>query len=49
MTTTVLKIICMVCHKPMGEKDGEGIEGVTSSICPKCALDYYGIKLEEKR
>lgn len=33
---TVLQIKCMWCGVEMGEKDGKGQSGVTSSICPKC-------------
>lgn len=33
---TILKIVCMDCGADMGEKDGGGVEGVTSSICKKC-------------
>jgi len=36
-----MKIQCMHCHKDMGEKDGEGVEGTTSSICPECLSTYY--------
>ena len=33
---TVMKIECMYCHKPMGEKPGYGVTGTTSSICRQC-------------
>ncbi|MBA7607533.1 hypothetical protein ES703_14692 [subsurface metagenome] len=33
---TVLKIVCMYCGENMGEKDGEGVEGTSHSICRKC-------------
>ena len=31
-----MKIMCAWCDKDMGEKDGEGIEGVSHSICDVC-------------
>ena len=33
---TKLIIICAWCGRLMGEKDGEGVEGITHSICPVC-------------
>lgn len=33
---TILKMECMYCHKPMGEKDGGGVEGVSHGICEEC-------------
>ena len=33
---TILKIECMDCRKVMGEKDGQGTEGTSHSICPEC-------------
>ncbi len=33
---TILKIICASCRKDMGEKDGEGAEGVTGTFCKEC-------------
>lgn len=38
---TVLQIECMHCQKNMGEKDGEGKEGVTSGICRECWEELY--------
>ena len=37
---TTLKIQCAWCGKDMGEKDGEGIEGTSHSICQDC-LDKF--------
>lgn len=31
-----MKIECAWCGKNMGEKDGEGIEGVSHSVCEEC-------------
>ena len=39
-----MKIRCAWCGKDMGEKDGEGIEGVSHGMCENC-LD----KLETKK
>lgn len=33
---TTLKIVCMYCNTDMGEKDGEGVEGTSHSVCDKC-------------
>ena len=32
-----MKIVCAWCEKDMGEKEGEGIEGISHSICEECA------------
>jgi len=31
-----MKIICAWCKKDMGEKNGEGVEGVSHSMCEEC-------------
>lgn len=31
----------MYCDLPMGEKDGQGVTGVTTSICPDCWRKHY--------
>ena len=31
-----MKIRCAWCGKEMGDKDGEGIEGVSHGICNSC-------------
>ena len=31
-----MKIICAWCRRDMGEKDGQGVEGVSHSICGDC-------------
>ena len=33
---SILKIKCAWCGKAMGEKDGQGVEGTSHSICPHC-------------
>jgi len=33
---TIIKIKCSYCGKDMGEKDGEGVSGVSHSVCDKC-------------
>lgn len=40
---TKLEIVCCWCGAPMGTKDGQGVEGKTGSICPKC------LKKEKKK
>ncbi len=37
---TIIKVVCMYCKADMGEKDGEGVEGVSHGICPKCLLEH---------
>ena len=32
-----MKIVCAWCEKDMGEKEGEGIEGISHSVCEECA------------
>ena len=31
-----MKIICPWCKKDMGEKNGEGVEGISHCICEEC-------------
>ena len=31
-----MKIVCAWCGKCMGERDGEGIEGVSHGMCEAC-------------
>jgi len=31
-----MNIVCAWCHKDMGEKDGEGIDGVSHGVCEEC-------------
>ncbi len=38
---TVLKIFCAWCRADMGEKDGQGTEGETSSMCRQCWAEYF--------
>lgn len=38
---TTLKIICAWCLKDMGEKDGEGVDGVTGGICKYCLFHHF--------
>ena len=35
---TTIKVVCSYCNKEMGEKDGEGVTGVSHSICEKCQI-----------
>ncbi len=32
----MLKVECAWCGKDMGEKDGQGEEGITHGICDEC-------------
>ena len=31
-----MKMICSWCGKDLGEKDGEGVEGVSHGVCEEC-------------
>ena len=33
---TILIVVCAWCGKKIGEKDGEGVEGVSDGICQDC-------------
>ena len=43
---TVLTIECAGCGAGMGTKDGQGVEGVTSSFCDEC-LQIERLKLAQ--
>mgnify|MGYP001593043777 FL=1 len=38
---TILKVVCMYCGAGMGEKDGQGVEGISHGICEQCWYDRY--------
>ena len=40
-----MKVICAWCGKDMGEKNGEGVKGISHSICEEC---LEKLKAEEK-
>ena len=44
---TKLKVICAWCGKDMGEKDGQGIEGVSHSICLDCLEKFLSQEKSE--
>jgi len=31
-----MKIVCSYCGKNIGEKDGDGVEGISHGICEVC-------------
>jgi hypothetical protein len=33
---TILTIVCCGCDTIMGEKNGGGVKGQTSTLCPEC-------------
>ena len=39
----VIKIRCAWCGKDMGERDGEGVNGLSHSICDECYEDLHGM------
>ena len=43
-----MEIICSWCGKKIGEKDGKGCAGVTSTICEKCKQKILNEITKEK-
>jgi len=41
-----MKIVCAWCGKNLGEKDGEGEEGVTHGLCQEC---FDKMKVKERK
>lgn len=39
MKEGMIQIVCMVCKKHIGEKDGEGQTGLSHSYCEECAAE----------
>lgn len=39
--STILKVVCMYCKADMGEKDGQGVSGVSHGICRGCWEERY--------
>ena len=46
MAHKLLKIVCAWCSRDMGQKDGQGKEGVSHSICDKCVAELEKLKGE---
>lgn len=43
----MIEIICAYCGKKMGKKDGEGVSGVSHSICEECfKIEMEGVERE---
>ena len=38
---SILKKVCAWCGKDLGTVDGQGVEGISGGICPKCAAIEY--------
>ncbi len=38
---TVLTIRCAWCGEILGEKDGQGVEGVSNGICDSCLVRNF--------
>ena len=36
---TVIKVVCAWCGKDMGEKDGQGKEGISHGLCEECRAE----------
>jgi hypothetical protein len=41
MGNSKITILCAWCGKEMGEKPGEGHEGVSHGICPECLKKHF--------
>lgn len=41
-----LKVVCAWCGKDMGEKEGDGVEGVSHGMCEEC---YKKSKSKEEK
>lgn len=39
--STIIEVRCTWCSCYMGEKDGEGVSGISHSICRDCWPKYY--------
>jgi len=46
---TVIKVVCAWCGKDMGEKDGQGQEGVSHGMCEECGAKVIAGTWEPKR
>ncbi len=44
-----LKVVCGFSGKPMGEKDGGGVEGISHGICDGCLAKFFPITYEKCR
>ncbi len=36
-----LLIVCQYCRKPIGLKNGDGVSGESSGICPDCWGEHF--------
>ena len=39
---TTIKVVCAWCGISLGEKDGQGAEGISHGICPECVMRHFG-------
>lgn len=42
-----MMIVCAWCAKELGEKDGEGVKGVSHGVCEEC-LRKFGVKSDNE-
>lgn len=45
---TLLKVVCAWCGKDLGEKDGEGEEGISHGMCDECYAKEMEAKAEAR-
>jgi hypothetical protein len=45
---TIITVICCVCKKFLGTKDGQGVSGISHGYCPECAKAQWQKYLESK-
>jgi len=38
---TILIVQCAWCNKPLGQKDGKGVSGISHGICKSCVKKYF--------
>ncbi len=43
---TILKVVCAWCGKDLGEKDGQGTEGISHGICKDCLAKQLANRVE---
>jgi hypothetical protein len=39
MSEGTIRIVCAWCKAYMGQKDGQGVQGISLSVCPGCLAD----------
>ena len=45
---TIIEVVCSSCKTKLGEKDGNGMSGISHSICEKCIREKYKDEFSEE-